>query len=87
MQPCPLAAFFKLQAKVPKAFIDLTASANAEFDTTYANTHVIQSAVCNTIKAIELDVGTDFKKHLVQGANQCPPICLPHKSTNAASVA
>ncbi len=52
--------FLKLQAKVPKAFIDLTARAYAEFDLTYANTRVIQSMVCNTIKAIVLDVGLDF---------------------------
>jgi hypothetical protein len=50
----------KLQAKVPKAFIGLMARAYAKFDATYANTHVIQSTVHNTIEAIVLDVGPDF---------------------------
>jgi hypothetical protein len=52
--------FLKLQAKVPKAFIDLMARAYAEFDPTYANTLVIQSTVRNTIEAIVQDVGPDF---------------------------
>jgi hypothetical protein len=50
----------KLQAKVPKAFSNLMARAYAEFHATYANTCVIQSAVCNTIKATVLDIGPDF---------------------------
>jgi hypothetical protein len=52
--------FLKLRAKVPKAFINLTARAYAEFDRAYTNTRVIQCAVHNTIKAIVLDVGPDF---------------------------
>jgi hypothetical protein len=41
--------FLKLQAKVPKAFIDLATRAYAEFDVTYTNTRVIQSALRKTI--------------------------------------
>jgi hypothetical protein len=41
--------FLKLQAKVPKAFINLMARAYAEFDATYANSCVIQSAICSQL--------------------------------------
>ncbi len=50
----------KLQAKVPKAFIDLTARAYAEFNAIYTNTPVIQSAIHNAIEAIVQNVGQDF---------------------------
>jgi hypothetical protein len=50
----------KLQAKIPRAFIDLGARARAEFDISYANSHVIMSGFCSTINDIVKTVGPDF---------------------------
>ncbi len=50
----------KLQAKIPRAFIDLGARARAEFDLSYANSHVIMSGFRSTVDNIVKTVGPDF---------------------------
>jgi hypothetical protein len=68
--------FLKLQAKVPNAFINPTARAYAEFNVTYSNTRGIQSAICNTIEEIVLDVGPDFDNVWSKGQiNALPFAC------------
>jgi hypothetical protein len=52
--------FLKLQAKVPKAFINIMARAYAKFDATYSNMRVSQSTLCMTIEEIVLELGPDF---------------------------
>jgi hypothetical protein len=54
--------YLKLQAKVPKAFIDIMARAYTKFDATYANTLVIQSTLCSTVEPFVFKVGPDFDK-------------------------
>ena len=50
----------KLQAKIPRAFVDLGARARAEFDVSYANSRVITSGFRSTIDDIVKAVGPDF---------------------------
>ena len=57
----------KLQAKIPRAFIDLGARAKAEFDVSYANSRVIMSAFRSTVDDIVKTVGPDFDNVWSQG--------------------
>ena len=57
----------KLQAKIPRAFIDLGARARAEFDVSYANSRVIMSGFRSTVDDIVKTVGTDFDNIWSQG--------------------
>ena len=50
----------KLQAKIPRAFINYGARARAEFDILYANSCVIMSRFCSTVDNIVRAVGPDF---------------------------
>jgi hypothetical protein len=65
--------FLKLQAKVPKAFINVMARAYAEFNATYSNTHVIQSALRTTIEEIVLKLGPDFDNVWSKGQIEALP--------------
>ena len=57
----------KLQAKIPRAFIDLGARARAEFDVLYANSRVIMSGFRSTVDDIVKTVGPDFDNIWSQG--------------------
>jgi hypothetical protein len=57
----------KLQAKIPRAFIDLGARARAEFDVSYANSRVIMSGFRSTVDDIVKAVGPDFDNIWSQG--------------------
>ena len=57
----------KLQAKIPRAFIDLGARAQAEFDVSCANSQVIMSGFCSTVE--DIVSWTRFRQHLVSGAD------------------
>ena len=59
--------FLKLQAKIPRAFIDLGARARAEFDISYANSRVIMSGFRSTVDVIVKTVGPDFDNIWSQG--------------------
>ncbi len=50
----------KLQSKVPKAFLDLTSRANAEFDQRYENARVILSRFRSAVDIIVRCYGPDF---------------------------
>jgi hypothetical protein len=65
--------FLKLQAKDPKAIIDIMARAYAKFNATYSNMRVIQSALCMTIKETVLELGSDFNNIWSKGQIEALP--------------
>jgi hypothetical protein len=65
--------FLKLQAKVPKAFINVMARAYAKFNATYSNTRVIQSTLRTTIEEILLKLGPDFDNVWSKGQIEALP--------------
>ena len=71
----------KLQSKVPKAFLDLTARANAEFDQRYEEARVILSGFRSAVDTIVRCYGPDFDSIWSPGqVNALPFPCLgnPH---------
>jgi len=69
----------KLQAKIPRAFIDLGARARAEFDVSYTNSRVNMSGFCSTVDDIIKTIGPDFDNIWSQG--QIDPLPLPAVGT------
>jgi hypothetical protein len=59
----------KFQVKIPKMFLDIVARAYTKFDTSYAPTHVIVSALCATTNAIVQAIGPDFDNVWTNGQN------------------
>jgi len=68
-----------LQAKIPRAFIDLGARARAEFDVSYTNSRVNMSGFCSTVDDIIKTIGPDFDNIWSQG--QIDPLPLPAVGT------
>jgi hypothetical protein len=66
----------KLQAKIPRAFINLGARARAEFDVSYANSRIIMSGFRSTVDDIVKTVGPEFDNIWSQG--QIDPLPFDH---------